>query len=167
MRMMADSLCESCRHAREVRTARSRFLLCEQSVTNDQYVKYPPQPIERCEGYQRILNEPIMTKNLLHDLPATLPQELVQTLIAANKVRIERIVSHGHASPAGFWYDQDEHEWVVVLKGSARIRFEGQDPIELKPCDFINIPAHQRHRVDWTTPDEPTIWLAVHYGETL
>jgi len=65
-------------------------------------------------------------------------------------------------APEGFWYDQDQHEWVVVLKGSARMRFEDNE-VEMKPGDFVNIPAHKRHRVDWTTPDEPTIWLAVHY----
>lgn len=104
--------------------------------------------------------------NLFADLPELLPAELVQTLLAAADVRIERIVSHGHASPAGFWYDQDQHEWVIVLQGAARLAFEGQGSVDMKLGDFINIPAHQRHRVAWTTPDEPTIWLAVHYGET-
>jgi cupin 2 domain-containing protein len=103
-------------------------------------------------------------KNLFADLPPHLPQELVQTLLTATSVRIERIVSHGHASPEGFWYDQDQDEWVVVLKGAARLQFECQI-VEMGPGDYINIPAHQRHRVEWTTPVEPTIWLAVHYGE--
>ena len=102
--------------------------------------------------------------NLFSDLPQHLPQELVQTLLTAAQVRIERIVSHGHASPEGFWYDQDQHEWVIVLKGAARLRFE-DGTIEMKPGDFINIPAHKRHRVEWTTPDEQTVWLAVFYGE--
>jgi cupin 2 domain-containing protein len=100
--------------------------------------------------------------NLLTDLPANLPDELFTTLLDAANVRIERIVSHGHASPEGFWYDQDQHEWVVVLKGAARLRFE-DGMLEMKPGDFLNIPAHSKHRVEWTTPDEPTIWLAVHY----
>lgn len=103
-------------------------------------------------------------KNLFADLPPHLPQELVQTLLTAAQVRISRIVSHGQASPEGFWYDQDQHEWVVVLKGSARLRFE-DGTVEMKPGDFIDIPAHKRHRVEWTTPEEPTTWLAVHYGE--
>ena len=106
------------------------------------------------------------TTNLSTDLPSPLPAELVTILLEAANIRIERIVSHGHASPEGFWFDQDQHEWVVVLKGAARLRFEGDEqPVEMKPGDFINIPAHKRHRVEWTTPDEPTIWLAVHYGE--
>lgn len=102
--------------------------------------------------------------NLFSDLPKRLPDELFTVLLEAASVRIERIVSHGHASPDGFWYDQDQHEWVIVLKGAARLRFEDVI-VEMKPGDFLNIPAHQRHRVEWTTPDEPTIWLAVHYGE--
>jgi cupin 2 domain-containing protein len=104
-------------------------------------------------------------KNLFADLPRHLPDELVQTLISAASVRIERIVSHGHASGEDFWYDQDKHEWVVLLKGAAKLRFEGEEPVDLKPGDFINIPAHKKHRVEWTTPAEPTIWLAVHYGD--
>ena len=104
-----------------------------------------------------------MMKNLHSEIPGTLPEELVDVLLAAENMRIERIVSQGHASAKGFWYDQDEHEWVVVLKGAARLRLEDGQPVEMKPGDFINIPAHQRHRVEWTTPDEPTVWLAVHY----
>ena len=102
-----------------------------------------------------------MPSNLFADLPKHLPDELVQTLLAAANVRIERIVSHGHASPEGFWYDQDQHEWVLVLKGAAKVRFE-DGIVEMKAGDFVNIPAHKRHRVEWTTPEEPTIWLAVH-----
>ena len=102
--------------------------------------------------------------NLFHDLPKQLPDEVVQTILTAAQVRIERIISHGHASPEGFWYDQDQHEWVMVLKGWARLQFEDR-MVEMKPGDFINIPAHKRHRVEWTTPDEPTIWMAVFYGD--
>jgi cupin 2 domain-containing protein len=104
--------------------------------------------------------------NLFADLPKPLRDELVATLLEAANVRIERIVSHGHSSPAGFWYDQDQHEWVILLRGSARLRFEGgASPVAMKPGDFVNIPAHKKHRVEWTAPDEPTIWLAVHYRE--
>jgi cupin 2 domain-containing protein len=102
--------------------------------------------------------------NLLHDLPQQRSEEILQTILSDGNVRIERIISHGHASPEGFWYDQDQHEWVAVLKGSARLRLDDLT-VELRPGDFINIPAHKRHRVEWTTPDEPTIWLAVHYGD--
>ena len=100
--------------------------------------------------------------NLFADLPPDLSDVLFTTLLDANGVRIERIVSHSHASPEGVWYDQKQHEWVVVLKGAARLRFD-DEIIEMKPGDFVNIPAHRNHRVEWTTPDEPTIWLAVFY----
>jgi cupin 2 domain-containing protein len=104
--------------------------------------------------------------NLFSDLPQQLPQELVQTLLSTANLRIERIVSHGQASPEGFWFDQELHEWVIVLQGAARLRFEGEErPVEMKPGDFLNIPANKRHRVEWTKPDELTIWLAVHYED--
>ncbi len=101
--------------------------------------------------------------NIFDDLPQHLPKELVEILVRAENVRIERIVSHGHASPADFWYDQPDNEWVIVLKGAARLRFE-DCLIDMKVGDFINIPAFKKHRVDWTTPDEPTVWLGVRYG---
>ena len=106
-----------------------------------------------------------MTRNLFNDIPAKLPEELVETLLTAGKLRIERIVSQNHASPEGFWYDQPQHEWVLVLQGAARLRFEGSsEPLEVNPGDYVHILAHQRHRVEWTTPQEPTIWLAIHYA---
>jgi cupin 2 domain-containing protein len=91
-----------------------------------------------------------------------MPKELITTLLDASEVRLKRIVSHGHASPDGFWYEQDRHEWVVVLKGAAGLRFE-DETVEMRAGDFLNIPAHQKHRVEWTTPEEPTVWLAVFY----
>lgn len=85
------------------------------------------------------------------------------TLLESPGVRIEQIVSQGHSSPEGFWYDQEQSEWVAVLTGAARLKFEDRT-VEMNPGDFVNIPAHTRHRVEWTTPHEPTVWLAVHYG---
>jgi cupin 2 domain-containing protein len=104
-------------------------------------------------------------KNIFDDLPQHLPKELVQILVRAADVRIERIISHGHASPTDFWYDQAQHEWVIVLRGAARLQFE-DSMVEMKPGDFLNIPAFKKHRVDWTTPDEPTVWLGVIYEDT-
>lgn len=101
--------------------------------------------------------------NLFADIPPDLPDELFTTLLAARHVRIERIVSQGEVSPDDFWYDQPQHEWVLVLKGAARLQFEDR-VMELHPGDFVNIAAHRRHRVAWTRPEEQTIWLAVHYG---
>ncbi len=85
-------------------------------------------------------------------------------MVDGDRVRIERIVSLGHETPAGTWYDQETHEWVVLLSGRARLRFD--DPPEivvLAPGDHVHIPAHRRHRVEWTDPAEPSVWLAVHY----
>ena len=102
--------------------------------------------------------------NIFTEPPCELPEELFTKLLQAPGIRIERIVSQGHCSPDGFWYDQDQAEWVLVLKGAARIQFEDR-VLQLRPGDFVNISAHQKHRVAWTTPDEPTIWLAVHYRD--
>jgi cupin 2 domain-containing protein len=85
-------------------------------------------------------------ENIFDDLPQQLPKELVQILVRAADVRIERIISHGHVSPKDFWYNQPQHEWVIVLKGAARLQFE-DGMVEMKPGDFINIPAFKRHRV--------------------
>lgn len=102
--------------------------------------------------------------NLFADIPGHLPNELFTTLLQSPNVRIERIVSHGHTSPDGFWFDQSSHEWVLVLQGAARLRFEDHETaVEMKTGDWLHIPAHRKHRVEWTTTDEPTIWLAVHY----
>jgi cupin 2 domain-containing protein len=101
--------------------------------------------------------------NLFDDLPEHLPDELVQTLLSSADVRIERIVSHGHASPDGFWYDQPRHEFVVLLCGAARLRFEDGE-VEMRPGSYLDVLAHRRHRVEWTDPTQPTVWLAVHYG---
>jgi cupin 2 domain-containing protein len=101
--------------------------------------------------------------NLLSNLPTDLPEELTTILQKGNGVRIERIVSTGHKSPEGFWYDQPENEWVMVLKGAARLQFEDRG-VEMTAGDSINIPAHQKHRVEWTSPSEQTVWLAVFYG---
>ena len=104
--------------------------------------------------------------NLFDNLPTDRAVELVQFLREAPGIRIERIVSRGQSSPDGFWYDQPRHEFVVVLRGAAQLRFEdGEGPIELTAGSYLDIPAHQRHRVEWTDPSQPTIWLAVHYGD--
>ena len=100
--------------------------------------------------------------NLFEGIPAQLPVELTETLLHAANVRVERIVSHGHISPPDFWYDQEEHELVFILHGAARLRLENA-LVELAAGDWLNIPAHQRHRVEWTSPDQQTIWLVIFY----
>ncbi len=104
-------------------------------------------------------------ENLFDAISADLPEELFTPLLTASSVRIERIVSHGHASPSGFWYDQDDNEWVLVIEGSATIEFEDQpDPVELRRGSYLNIPAHAKHRVVSTDPSQKTVWVAIHYG---
>lgn len=100
--------------------------------------------------------------NLFADIPSELPDELVQSILSRPNIRIERIVSHGHASPEGFWYDQPQHEFVLLLKGAARLRFE-DEMVEMKPGSYLDIPAHRRHRVEWTDPQQTTVWLAVYF----
>jgi cupin 2 domain-containing protein len=101
---------------------------------------------------------------LLHPAHPPADREVVERLGGSGAVRIERIVSRGHASPPGFWYDQEEEEWVAVLKGRARLRFRDPDEeVEVEAGDFLRIPPHRPHRVEWTTPDEETVWLAVFH----
>ena len=110
-------------------------------------------------------SRPSSGPNLFHALPASLPDELFTPLVTAGNLRIERILSTGHASPPGFWYDQDRDEWVVVLRDRAVLEFEGEsEPVTLEAGDHVHIPAGCRHRVAWTDPDRPTVWLAIHYA---
>ncbi len=102
--------------------------------------------------------------NLFANIPRQLAGEQIVTLLQSRNVRIERIVSTGHATAPGQWYDQDQDEWVVVLAGSAGLLFEGEaDPRRLEPGSYVHIAAHVRHRVAWTDPQTPTVWLAIHY----
>jgi len=101
--------------------------------------------------------------NLLDDVPRSAGEEQFRTLLEAPGVRIERIVSCGHCSPEGFWYDQAGDEWVMVVRGRARLQFEGEPSIELTAGSYLHIPAGRRHRVEWTDAREPTVWLAVHF----
>jgi cupin 2 domain-containing protein len=103
--------------------------------------------------------------NLFAGLPGGDDGEEFLALLSRDGVRIERIVSRGHASPPGFWYEEPQGEWVVVLAGEARLRFADEaEPRVLRPGDFCDIAAGRRHRVEWTDPEGATVWLAVHYG---
>lgn len=99
-----------------------------------------------------------------------MPEELVEILADGHgHLRIVRLVSRGHSSPDGFWYDQEEHEWVVLLSGAAVLSYEdgvsGEvRALAMKPGDWLRIPPHTRHRVESTAPDTPSVWLAVHWG---
>ncbi|MCE5334353.1 MAG: cupin domain-containing protein [Desulfobacteraceae bacterium] len=102
--------------------------------------------------------------NLFSNLPSDSREELCEVLAKSGNIRIERIVSAGHSSPEGFWYDQDRDEWVVLIEGSAALRFEGEDRDRvLAPGDWVEIRAHVRHRVEWTDARRQTVWLAVFY----
>jgi cupin 2 domain-containing protein len=102
--------------------------------------------------------------SVLQGIPAELPEELFGTICSSATVKIERIVSRGHASPDGFWYDQEMNEFVLVVKGSAGLQLENKhDLVILKAGDYLNIGAHAKHRVEWTDSTCDTIWLAVHY----
>ncbi len=104
--------------------------------------------------------------NLFGRIPENLPDELFSVLAEKENVRIERIVSDGHASPEGFWYDQERNEWVLLVSGSAMLSIEnetGIERVELTPGDHLLIPAHRRHRVEATSAAEKTVWLAVFY----
>jgi cupin 2 domain-containing protein len=104
--------------------------------------------------------------NLLRNIAPAGPEEEVTPLLETMGARVLRIVSHAHASPPGFWYDQPEAEGVVVVAGSAGLLIEGESAVRgLGPGDYVMIPAHIRHRVEWTATDQPTIWLAVHLPE--
>jgi cupin 2 domain-containing protein len=102
--------------------------------------------------------------NIFSSLPADLQNEAFDDLLNRPNIRIERIVSKGHRSPAQGWYDQEENEWVIVLDGAAVILLEeGNRELRLDKGDYVNIPAHSRHRVTWTDPERPTVWLAIFY----
>jgi cupin 2 domain-containing protein len=103
--------------------------------------------------------------NIFAALPPAGDAEHVTPLVAGGAVRIERIVSHGQQTPPGEWLAEPRAEWVVVLEGSAGLQFAGEEaPRVLARGDHVHIPAHTRHRVAWTDPAGPTVWLAVHYG---
>ena len=113
--------------------------------------------------FERTPTSGISMANLFSDIPNNLPEELVEKLVDTPDVRIERIISTGHMSPPGFWYDQAESEWVIVLRGEATLAFEDETRI-LKSGDYVHIPSHRKHRVNSTSLKEPTVWLAVFFG---
>jgi cupin 2 domain-containing protein len=105
-------------------------------------------------------------QNLFSSIPENLSTEFFQTILSSDEISIERISSKGHKSEQNSWYDQDLNEWVLLVKGAARLEFTDKT-LNLKPGDYVNILAHEKHRVDWTTPDEETIWLAIFYRSSM
>ena len=102
-------------------------------------------------------------KNIFENIPLKAEEEIIEKLLVNKNIRIERIISKGHDTKDDFWYDQDENEWVIVLQGEAKLLFEEREEVLLKTGDYINIPSHIKHRVEWTNPKKDTIWLAVFY----
>jgi len=103
-------------------------------------------------------------RNIFENIPEGVEQEFFDSLAGDGPVTIERIVSQGQATPKGDWLLQDHHEWVIVLKGRAGLRFKDQKVVlEMVPGDYLLIPGGTHHRVEWTAENEPTVWLAVHY----
>ncbi len=100
--------------------------------------------------------------NLLRELPNAASEEVFESLLQRPGLKLERIISLGQITPEGAWYDQDQDEWVMVLAGAARLEVEGEGETDLVPGDALLLPAHCRHRVSWTDPLRPTIWLALH-----
>lgn len=105
----------------------------------------------------------MIKSNLLDNIPETIEREITEVLTQSNSIRIEKIISQGQGSPINFWYDQSENEWVILLRGSAILEFENGEFIQLDEGDYINIPAHTKHRIEWTASYEQNIWLAVFY----
>jgi cupin 2 domain-containing protein len=97
-------------------------------------------------------------------LPFPLPQEeIFESFVETPLLRVERILSTGQTTPPGQWYDQERWEWVILLQGEAEIGYEDGRRIRLKPGDYLSIPPHQKHRVEFTSDAPPCIWLAIHY----
>lgn len=101
--------------------------------------------------------------NIFSNIPADIPNELFEDIIKTENLRVERIVSRGQASPDIGWYNQEENEWVIVLSGYGVIEYSDGAKVTLKQGDYVNIKAHEKHRVVETSFDEVTIWLAISY----
>jgi cupin 2 domain-containing protein len=102
-------------------------------------------------------------ENIFSNIPSELPNEIFEDIIITEKLKIERIVSMGQASPDTGWYDQSENEWIIVLSGYGVIEYINGVKVTLKQGDYLNIKAHEKHRVIETSPDEVTVWLAIFY----
>jgi cupin 2 domain-containing protein len=106
----------------------------------------------------------MVTKNIFWGFPGPMMGEMSETLLNTQHFRLERIISSGQMTPPGEWFDQESNEWVVLLSGNAGLLFEGETEVcVMRPGDYVQIPAHRRHRVEWTDREQKTVWLALHY----
>jgi len=104
-------------------------------------------------------------ENIFVSIPDDLTEEIFEPLVNGKNIKIERIISNGHTSPKNGWYDQEQNEWIIVLKGDAIITFKDKKEIKLNEGSYLNIPAHTEHQVSWTSQKTETIWLAIHYSD--
>ncbi len=104
----------------------------------------------------------IELNNIFEHIADDINEEIFDVLLKRNNIKIERIISNGQASPETGWYDQAQNEWVIVLSGEAIVDFENTQ-FSLKEGDYLNIPAHTKHKVSWTHPSRQTTWLAIFY----
>ena len=102
--------------------------------------------------------------NIFSKVPYFMQDEISETLLKSEHFKLEGIISSGQATPPGEWFDQNTNEWVILLSGSAGLRFDDEEEVCIMYSgDYVNIPAHKRHRVEWTDPEQKTVWLALHY----
>lgn len=102
-------------------------------------------------------------RNIFSGISYFVQDEISETLLKTEAFKLERIVSSGQRTPEGEWYDQDMDEWVILLSGSAGLLFEDEEVFIMNAGDYVHIEPHQRHRVEWTDPEEKTVWLALHF----
>jgi cupin 2 domain-containing protein len=120
--------------------------------------------LKSCGLLKHRIGRKMETGHLYQNIPAELPDEMSACLAQSKSMKIERIVSRGHRSAPGFWYEQQDNEWVLLVKGEAELRFEKENRVvHLTEGMYVNIPAHEKHRVEWTREGVDTIWLAVFY----
>lgn len=105
----------------------------------------------------------MLPKNIFEQIDINLNEEIIENIVNSDNIRIERIISFDHKSPNGFWYDQDENEFVIVLEGEATLEFDKNTLVSLKKGDYIIIEKHKKHRVVGTAKNMLTIWLAIFY----
>ncbi len=103
--------------------------------------------------------------NIFEGLPNSPDAEVFDMLLAKGNIKIERVISQGHTSPASGWYDQEQDEWVMLMQGAATLTFEDGQETQLIVGSHLLIPAHLKHKVSWTAPNQQTIWLAVHLNK--
>lgn len=105
-----------------------------------------------------------ITRNIFSNIPLDFKEEFIEPLVKDPQVKIDRIISRGHRSARDFWYNQDENEFVLILQGEAKLKFKDEKGIVyMGKGDYMIIPAHKEHRVQWTSKNEDTLWLTVHF----